>query len=138
MLKFLKKLFDKGPSKEERELEERQRKHFFINYLFEHRNDSPINEAMYLIYNGLDLDLATLVNRHQLTIDFDYIVEDEYYDVIIERFEKSDALYLSVSIEGDSKQLLLDSKDYEMVDASDLSAQEIIDALIEEIKMYFK
>ena len=73
-----------------------------------------------------------MVNRHQLTIDFDYIVEDEYYDVIIERFEKAMHFIYQYQLKVIPNNYL-DSKDYEMVD-SDLSAQEIIDALIEEIK----
>lgn len=136
MLKFLKKIFV-NDNLNQNELEDKGRKDFFRNHLYEHQNDSPTYEAMYIVFNGFDLELSNLINKNQLTIDFDYIEKDDYYEVMIEKFEKKHTFYITIGRQGIKDSMILESQK-DILDASKMNTKDIIDVLIKEIIRYFE
>lgn len=136
MLKFLKKVFVKD-NLNQNEIDDKVHKDFFINHLYEHQNDSPTYEAMYIVFNGLDLELSTLLNKHQLTIDFDYIVEDDYYEVMIKKIMKKYIFYITIGRQGIKDSMILESQKA-ILDVSKMTVKDIINVLIKEINKYFE
>ncbi|MGM9971483.1 MAG: hypothetical protein ACI35W_03675 [Anaeroplasmataceae bacterium] len=121
--------------KEDKKYEEHKLKAFEIikkNAVYDH-----YFSLMDDILNNEILEINLLKEKYELKIDFDYIIEENCYDVtIINDKNKKNILYISLSY-CENKWCLLPNSDKEIVLTNETDA-EIIELITQAIELFFK
>ena len=95
------KEFNKEEDKKKEELQKKE----FINILFEKKNIDPIFEVMYDLITEENIEINQLIKELDMIVTFDYIIEDNYFEVSIENkvFKKNDFNCITICLEGNEK-----------------------------------
>lgn len=134
MFKLLKKTNKDEELIKVREEEKSQfRKRLEIN-----KDGSPTFEAMYILFNDLDVEIAELMRRYNLYIDFDFVDEDQYYEVMVQTTNSGKkGMYTTVGTEQGKNIMTLDSTG-DTISTDGLTSDDIISKVIIEIKLFHR
>jgi hypothetical protein len=132
MFKFLKKKNNEEELIKVRGEEKSQfRKKLEIN-----KDESPTFEAMYILFNDLDIEIVELMRRYNLYIDFDFVEEDQYYEVMVQTTNGGKkGMYTTVGTEQGKNIMTLDSTG-DTISTDGLTSGDIISKVINEIKLF--
>lgn len=137
MFKWLKKLFEKQEDDYSDIQKEHKRK--FIEYLDEHKNDNPTLEAMYIIFNKQDIELAQLIRDNNLEVMYDHILDDGYFEVFVQDENTIlEQVYVTVGIESNLPFINTQRVEEPIEINANMTAKEIVDFVIKEVKLQLK
>ena len=132
MFKFLKK----KNSEEELIKVRGEEKNQFREILEINKDESPTFEAMYILFNDLDIEIVELMRRCNLYIDFDFVEEDQYYEVMVQTTNGGKkGMYTTVGTEQGKNVMTLDSTG-DTISTDGLTSGDIISKVINEIKLF--
>lgn len=113
----------------------------FLSYVNATKDQNSTMETMYLLINGLELDITMLLDKYDLEIDFDYFQDEDYYEVrIFSSSESDNDFYLSIGTEEGKNTIILEDSsldDYKEMDADQYTTNEILDLIINQIESYY-
>jgi len=132
MFKFLKK----KNSEEELIKVRGEEKNQYREILEINKDESPTFEAMYILFNDLDIEIVELMRRCNLYIDFDFVEEDQYYEVMVQTTNGGKkGMYTTVGTEQGKNVMTLDSTG-DTISTDGLTSGDIISKVINEIKLF--
>ncbi len=133
MFNFLKKKNNDEELMKVREEEKNKfRKKLEIN-----RAKNATFEAMYILFNDLDIEIVDLMRRYNLYIDFDFVDEDQYYEVMVQTTNGGKkGMYTTVGTEQGKNIMTLDSTG-DTISTDGLTSRDIISKVINEIKLFY-
>lgn len=110
----------------------------FVHYLQEHSQDNEMLKAINTIFTGQSLTINDLLNEFVLDMDFDISEEDGFYsiEIVSSVYNRKSIYYSSISMDHGTPYLMLKENDQE-IECPLMSEDEIIDALVKDIKKYF-
>lgn len=132
MFKFFKK---KNNEEELAKVRENHRRHF-RERLEVNKDENATFEAMYILFNALDIEIVELIRRYNLYIDYDFVDENQYYEVMIQTINGGkNGMYTTVGREQGKNIMTLDSIG-DTISTDGLSSKDIISKVIDEIKNF--
>lgn len=132
MFKFFKK---KNNEEELAKVRENHRRHF-RERLEVNKDENATFEAMYILFNALDIEIVELIRRYNLYIDYDFVDENQYYEVMIQTINGGkNGMYTTVGTEQGKNIMTLDSIG-DTISTDGLSSKDIISKVIDEIKKF--
>lgn len=113
--------------------EEEIRKEKFLSILEEKKDFTATASVMLELITHQNIEIEQLLQKNNLCIDFDFVEEDNYYDVMIDSVStrKKDAYYLSLCLEG---ELMLNSGN--VIFTNNMKDQEIIEHILKDLQEY--
>ena len=91
---------------------------------------------MYILFNALDIEIVELIRRYNLYIDYDFVDENQYYEVMIQTINgRKNGMYTTVGTEQGKNIMTLDSIG-DTISTDGLSSKDIISKVIDEIKNF--
>ncbi|MGE4572449.1 MAG: hypothetical protein AB7E09_06880 [Candidatus Izemoplasmatales bacterium] len=133
MFNFLKK---KNNDEELMKVREEE-KSKFRNKLEINKSKNATFEAMYILFNDLDIEIVELMRTYNLYIDFDFVDEDQYYEVMVQTTNcGKKGMYTTVGTEQGKNIMTLDSTG-DTISTDGLTSEDIISKVINEIKLFY-
>lgn len=134
MFKFLK---NKSNEEELAKAREDRRTHF-REILETNKVNNATFEAMYILFNNLDIEIVELSRRYNLYVDFDYVDQDQYYEIMLQtKNGGKKGMYTTLGTEQGKNIMTLDSTG-DTISTDGLTSEEIIFKMIYEIKTFHK
>jgi len=120
---------------EQSDIEHRQK---FVHYLEEHSQDNEMLKAINTIFTGQSVVINELMNEYDLKMDFDILEEDGFFslEIVSSIYNRKRIYFSSISMDHGNPYLMLSENDQE-IECPLMSEDEIIDALVKDIKKYF-
>jgi hypothetical protein len=101
------------------------------------RGKNATFEAMYILFNDLDIEVVELMRRYNLYIDFDFVDEDQYYEVMVQTTNGGKkGMYTTIGTEQGKNIMTLDSIG-DTISTDGLTSGDIISKVINEIKLFY-
>ncbi len=133
MFRFFKWIKEKKIAKLRTQKE--QLKSEFVSYVNAYKDQNSTMETMYLLINGLELNISMLLEKYSLVVDFDFFESDDYYEIqIFSSLETANEFYIAIGTQEGINTLLL--QDDSEVDADQFTTNELIEKIIEQIESY--
>lgn len=133
MFRFFKWIKEKKIAKLRTQME--QLKSEFVSYVNAYKDQNSTMETMYLLINGLELNISMLLEKYSLVVDFDFFESDDYYEIqIFSSLETDNEFYIAIGTQEGINTLLL--QDDSEVDADQFTTNELIEKIIEQIESY--
>lgn len=129
MFNFLKKAFFEKKSVVNNNTREDEE---FKNILINRKAENPIFQAMDIIYEKKNFEINDLINKFELSIDSDFVLKDEYFEVMITHKK----FYLAVGTEGGTPHMHLPSID-DIFDIDGWTVDDILEKVKSEITSFF-
>ncbi len=131
------KFFKKKNIEEELEKDLEEHRTNFRERLEINKDKNATFEAMYILFNNLDIEIVELMKRYNLYIDFDFVDEDQYYEVMVQTINGGKkGMYTTVGTEQGKNIMTLDSIG-DTISTDGLSSGDIISRVIDEIKTFY-
>ena len=131
------KFFKKKNIEEELEKDLEEHRTNFRERLEINKDKNATFEAMYILFNALDIEIVELIKRYNLYIDFDFVDEDQYYEVMVQTINGGKkGMYTTVGTEQGKNIMTLDSIG-DTISTDGLSSGDIISRVIDEIKTFY-
>ncbi len=113
--------------------EEEIRRKKFISILEGKKDFTATASVMLELITYQNIEIEQLLQKNNLCIDFDFVEEDNYYDVMIDSVStrKKEVYYLSLCLEG---ELMLNSGN--VIFTNNMKDQEIIEHILKDLQEY--
>ncbi len=130
------RLFKKKNNEEELAKARENHRTHFRERLQVNKDKNTTFEAMYILFNALDIEIVELIKRYNLYIDFDFVDEDQYYEVMVQNINGGKkGMYTTVGTEQGKNIMTLDSIG-DTISTDGLSSEDIMSRVIDEIKTF--
>lgn len=111
---------------------------YFREKLALNKDKNATFEAMYILFNELDIEMVELMHRYHLYIDFDYVEKDQYYEVMIQTINGGKkGMYTTVGTQDGENIMILDSIN-DTISTDGMSSSDIISKVMDEIKVFHR
>lgn len=111
---------------------------YFREKLALNKDKNATFEAMYILFNELDIEMVELMHRYHLYIDFDYVEKDQYYEVMIQTINGGKkGMYTTVGTQDGENIMMLDSIN-DTISTDGMSSSDIISKVIDEINKFHR
>ncbi len=111
---------------------------YFGEKLEMYKDKNATFEAMYILFNELDIEMVELMHRYHLYIDFDYVEKDQYYEVMIQTINgEKKGMYTTVGTQDGENTMILDSIN-DTISTDGMSSSDIISKVMDEIKVFHR
>ena len=129
------KLIEKEKQIENKNDRENDKKEM-ISLLLKKQGESALLDLIYEIVSGNCIEINNVIKDKDLIIGFDYVEEDNYYEVSIEKEKYSKKLFYYASLCSEGEILLNESEDG--INVEGMNREDIIEILVEDVKKYAK